>query len=102
MSDYKAEIERRIENLKATREVAGSRFDKHTIKGYTAKIEMLEDILETVANGVDKRTESALHKHIVSKRSELLFCEECKERHEHDIGENGYKYCWNCNHVAKL
>jgi len=66
MSDYKAEIERRIENLKATREVAGSRFDKHTIKGYTAKIEMLEDILETVANGVDKRTESALHKHIVS------------------------------------
>lgn len=76
MSDYKAEIERRIENLKATREVAGSRFDKHTIKGYTAKIEMLEDILETVANGVGKSTEPALHKHIVSGS----VCNRCKNR----------------------
>ena len=65
MSEYKNEIERRTANLKVTREVAGTRFDKNIIKLYTAKIEMLEDILETVANGVDKNTEQALRKHIV-------------------------------------
>lgn len=50
MSEYKAEIEHRIRNFKCTRRVFLDGGNEETAKIYTGHIEVLESILETVAN----------------------------------------------------